>query len=264
MSRRRRRSPIWAPALALAALAALTPSATAAQRPFLPIETAAPAPPPPRALLGRQTSPPPSSACLANFFPCDPQGSAFSGACCQIGQTCSLDAAGRAACCPAGAFCTGTAPGQFTYPTGAPAVSYVPNAYFSFPYAPTAFAGPPACSAALSQCAANAAACVTQLANGAVAAGGGGGYAVTVIVPGGGGVTVRPAATVSLGSVSASAVCSSLRNVACFNLQDATCTPGSHGVFFVGSNNPAAPTAAPCMLLAGAVAAGVGLGVVGL
>ena len=144
----------------------------------------------------------------------------------------------------------------------------MPNAYFSFPYISTIFPGPAACNAAVSQCGANSAACATQLANGAAPTGGGG-YAVTVIVPGGGGVTVNPAMTVSLGSASASAVCSSLSNAGCYGIQGSYCqagttVPNGQAVFVVGSSNPAMPTAAPCMMLAGAVAAGVGLGVLAM
>jgi hypothetical protein len=43
------------------------------------------------------------------------------------------------------------------------AVSYVPNVYFSFPYIATYFANPGYCSAAVSQCSANYAACTSQL-----------------------------------------------------------------------------------------------------
>ncbi|KAJ4295772.1 hypothetical protein N0V88_004474 [Collariella sp. IMI 366227] len=65
------------------------------------------------------------------------------------------------------AICTGTIPASFATPnpTVAPttAVSYVPNAFFSFPYIATSFANAAHCSAAVSQCSANYAACTAQL-----------------------------------------------------------------------------------------------------
>jgi len=83
------------------------------------------------------------------------------------------------------------------------AVSYVPNAYFSFPYAATYFANPGYCSAAVSQCSANYAACTAQLGG---QGGGGAGYAVTIVVPGGGGTTVAGAG-VTYAASSASSIC---------------------------------------------------------
>ena len=38
--------------------------------------------------------------CPANYFSCEDQGAQFEGACCENGQTCSLDAHQSAACCP--------------------------------------------------------------------------------------------------------------------------------------------------------------------
>ncbi len=86
---------------------------------------------------------------------------------------------------------------------------------------------------------------------------------VTIVVPGGFGTTlaIAPTAT-SLGPASASSVCSSLSSQACFGLQSTVCqTTGTvPGGFYVGTASPGRPTAVPCAVLAGAVAAGVGVG----
>jgi hypothetical protein len=109
------------------------------------------------------------------------------------------------------AVCTGTAPA--VAPTAA--ASYVPNPYFSFPYAPATFTNSRACSSVLSQCSQNYGACVTQLQ-------GGNRFPVTVAVLGGGGTTVS-ADQISAGT-SATAICSSLSSLACPSFQDSQCT----------------------------------------
>ena len=69
----------------------------------------------------------------------------------------------------------------------------------------TYFANPGWCSAAVSQCNANYAACTAQL-GGSI----GGGFAVTIVVPGGGGITVAPVFPgVSVGIESAVSICRS-------------------------------------------------------
>ncbi len=160
------------------------------------------------------------------------------------------------------AVCTGTAPATFVTPTAATTapVSFVPNTFFSFPYITTVFANGAACQAAVSQCSQNYAACAADLQGGANA---GPGYAVTIVVPGGGGTTVAPTVASALSPESASAVCSSLSSQACFGLQGGVCsqTGTAPGGFFVGTANAAAPTAAPCVGVVGALAAGVGFGV---
>ncbi|KAK4239452.1 hypothetical protein C8A03DRAFT_14149 [Achaetomium macrosporum] len=222
-------------------------------QPFRPAETAA-------AIAKRQE-------CLANFFSCADQGAAFSNVCCQNGQRCALDANNNPACCPGGAVCTGTAPASFVTPSPATAtaVSYVSNPYFSFPYIATYFANPGYCSAAVSQCSANYAACTSQLGG----PGAGAGYAVTIVVPGGGGTTVTAGASATVGAASATSICSSLSSVACSGLQTSMCTLSgtSASGFYFGTetgNVGARPTAAAaCARLAGAVAAGVaGLGII--
>ncbi|KAG7292303.1 hypothetical protein NEMBOFW57_002338 [Staphylotrichum longicolle] len=223
----------------------------ASVQPFWPVETASP-------VAKRQT-------CLANFFSCADQGATFNGICCQNGQRCALDANNNPACCPNGAVCTGTAPASFVTPGPSvpTAVSYVPNAYFSFPYAATYFANPGYCSAAVSQCSANYAACTAQLGG----QGGGAGYAVTIVVPGGGGTTVAGAG-VTYAASSASSICNSLSSAACSGLQPSMCTMSgtTAGGFYFGTetgNAAARPTAAAaCAGLVGVVAAGVaGLGI---
>ena len=107
-------------------------------------------------------------------------------------------------CVSPSAVCTGTAPASFVSPgPTATAVSYVPNAYFSFPYIATYFANGGYCSAAVSQCSANYAACTSQLGGGAAGAG----YAVTIVVPGGGGTTVTAGAEATVGAASATSIC---------------------------------------------------------
>ncbi|KAF4584242.1 hypothetical protein GQ602_005615 [Ophiocordyceps camponoti-floridani] len=151
--------------------------------------------------------------CPANTFQCPASlGAAFNDVCCQNGQTCALDAHNSPACCPSGAVCTGTAPASFA-PTAA--VSYVPNQFFSFPYAATTFGNSASCESAVHACSSNYDACLTGLQRDA-------GYAVTVNVPGGPGLTVNPQQT-HLASASALAVCGSLSSRACAGLQATKC-----------------------------------------
>jgi hypothetical protein len=107
---------------------------------------------------------------------------------------------------PSSAVCTGTAPASFVTPGPAAttAASYVPNVYFSFPYIATYFANPGHCSAALSQCSANHAACITRLAGGG---GVGGEFGVTIVVPGGGGTTIAAGGGVTYAAASATSIC---------------------------------------------------------
>ncbi|KAH6854384.1 hypothetical protein B0I37DRAFT_28875 [Chaetomium sp. MPI-CAGE-AT-0009] len=235
-------------------LLAWTSVVCASLQPFQPVETAAP-------VAKRQ-----QSSCLANFFSCADQGPAFDGVCCQNGQRCALDANNSPACCPTNAVCTGTAP-SFVPPDAAAttAASYVPNVFFSFPYVATYFANPGHCSAAISQCSANHAACTSQLAgqNGL-----GGGFAVTVVVPGGGGTTVAAGGGLSVDAAAATSICNSLSSAACGSLRPSMCTmtgTSTAGFYFgTDSGNAAArPTGvAACAGLVGAVAAGVaGLGI---
>ncbi|KAH7326766.1 hypothetical protein B0I35DRAFT_405957 [Stachybotrys elegans] len=84
--------------------------------------------------------------CPGDYFQCPTSlGAAFEDICCVNGQRCAFDENNQPACCPSGAVCTGTAPNPTQ--TDAP-VSFVPNTYFTFPYAPTTFADSGACSSA--------------------------------------------------------------------------------------------------------------------
>ncbi|RDA89478.1 hypothetical protein CP533_2374 [Ophiocordyceps camponoti-saundersi (nom. inval.)] len=147
--------------------------------------------------------------CPAGTFQCP----AYVGPdiCCQNGQTCALDAHSSPACCPAGAVCTGTAPAS---PPPTAAVSYVPNQFFSYPYAAASFDNSASCASAVHACSSNYDACVTGLQRDAA-------YAVTVNVPGGQGLTVNPPQR-HLGT-SATAICSSLSSQACGMLQATRC-----------------------------------------
>lgn len=234
------------------------------QQPYLPAETGTPArryhaAAPVRELLARATTA--ADGCISGTFSCADQGSAFSGICCASGQTCALDAAASPACCPSGAVCTGTAPSSYRPPSStATSVSYVANAYFSFPYIATAFSNAGACSRAVSQCSANYAACTAGL-EGSDSGG------VTVVVAGS--TTVRGVtAATTYATSSATSICSSLSRVACSDIQESYCTAGSTAGFSVGSANAAArPTGAPCVaagVVAAGLAAGLGFGMVGI
>lgn len=251
----RRRHLLPAPVLRLALLFTSLPSALASAQPqpFLPAETPTPArryhAAPVEALFPRQTA-----GCISGTYSCADQGSAFSGICCASGQSCSLDAQNSPACCPSGDVCTGTAPSSYRAPSTTSA-SFVANQYFNFPYIVTSFSNAAACSRAVSQCSANYAACTADLEG----AGGG----VTIVV--GGSTTISGSAATTFPTSTATSVCSSLSSVACFGIQSSVCTAGSTGVFSVGSANAAArPTAVPCVGVVAGVAAGVGLGMMGI
>jgi hypothetical protein len=166
------------------------------------------------------------------------------------------------------AVCTGTAPATFVTPTAVPTVvSFVPNGYFSFPYAATYFANAGQCTSAVSQCSANYDSCTTALVSGSS----GGSFGVTIIVPGGGGTTVAPGVQAGggVGITSATSICSSLSSVACGGLQLSMCTNSGvtvSGFYFgTGAANAAARPTGVChgvgVGVAGMVAAGVGLGI---
>ncbi|KAK7416128.1 hypothetical protein QQX98_005456 [Neonectria punicea] len=181
-----------------------------------------------------------ADSCPSNTFQCDEDlGEQFSDICCQTGQTCALDSNDNPACCPSGAVCTGTAPASATgNPTAL--ASFVSNAYFSFPYAPTSYDDSDACESAVDDCSDNYDACVTVL-------GDGGQYGVTIAVPGGGGTTVE--ASVSDLGTSATAICSSLSSKACSALEATKCSE-------FGS---AAPFSARVDLLIVGISIGMGL-----
>ncbi|KAI1421631.1 hypothetical protein F5Y12DRAFT_718236 [Xylaria sp. FL1777] len=187
--------------------------------------------------------------CPANYFSCEDKGVQFAGACCQNGQTCSLDAHQSAACCPTTATCTGVAPGGGPTATA----SFVSNAYFAFPVIPTSFSNAAACTTALRDCSENYDACVQDLE------GGNAGYGVTIQVPGAGGTTVTQAQT-ALPSATATSVCSTLSLQACHGLSNGLCHAGTQGGFTIGSENGAPRPTAACMA---GVMVGVGIGIVG-
>ncbi|KAI1165121.1 hypothetical protein F5B18DRAFT_612873 [Nemania serpens] len=187
--------------------------------------------------------------CPANYFSCEDRGAQFKGACCENGQTCSLDAHQSAACCPTTATCTGVAPGGGPTATA----SYVSNSYFAFPVIPTSFSNAAACTTALRDCTENYDACVKNL-EGANA-----GYGVTIQVPGAGGTTLAQAQT-TLPSATATAMCSTLSLEACHGLSNGLCRAGAQGGITVGSENGAPRPTAACVA---GVIAGVGLGIVG-
>ncbi|RDL42107.1 uncharacterized protein BP5553_02086 [Venustampulla echinocandica] len=241
--------------------------------------------------------------CPANYNSCSTLSAAYGGACCTPGSVCTTDHARNIACCPVGAACTGTiarptgttsaevsttggaiiggsttgpgltatptsgrsssATGQSTIaPTAAPSV--VPNSFFPFPYIATTYPNSVACNSAYEACQKNFAACTADLQGGA-----GSGFGVTIVAPEGG-VTVAPATILNVGPASATSICNSLSQVACYNIQSTNCaqfgTGGSGGSFVVdatGKNGAARARQTPgCMARAGVVA-GVGLGIAG-
>lgn len=189
-------------------------------------------------LLRRQTNP---NECATGYNACSNINQP--GLCCPNDNVCSTDGAGHAACCPIGSACTGTiAPvtqgssptgtqsstgtqtptitgsatttitanptgtdPPFVQGSGATASSWVPNTFFPFAYLPTTYTAAAACSSAYSRCQSDAARCTAALA-------GGQNFGVTVNAPNGG-VTIT--AVPSLGSASASSICSSLSSAAC-------------------------------------------------
>jgi hypothetical protein len=200
------------------------------------------------------------------------------GICCRNDQICSADAAGHAACCPRGAACTGTiipigqatssisvtqttatTTGVFVTPaptsTGNPFQqnpssggsyirSTVSNQFFPFPFIPTTYDNAAACSSAYTSCQSDAASCTAALANGA--------QGVTISAPNGG---ITQTAVPSVGTQSASSICSSLSQAACSGLQVAACQ-----AFGTGGGTGAAPTRCANVYKVGA---GIALGVAG-
>jgi len=243
----------WCPStrsslVVLLAIASSAASVQAVLAPFYPVETARP-----QAIAKRQ-------GCIDNFYSCAGRGDGFNGVCCQNGQTCELDESNSPACCPANAVCTGTAPASFVppSPTQRPALSFVENPFFPFPYAATYFYNRADCSSAVRQCDANFDACTAQLPTQTAGAG----FGVTIVVPGmDGGTTITGGVAVSVDAASATSICSSLSTVACRGLEMDMCTMTGTYVdgFYFGTGNAAArPTPPPCArAVAGAVAAGL-------
>lgn len=206
-------------------------------------------------LLKRQNN------CANNYYQC----SNNAGLCCPRTAICSADRNNVVACCPQGATCTGTlgasATGLPTASTTVPFVtasttsgpfiqattaaggaSTVSNAFYPFAYIATTYSNAAACSSAYTRCQSDVASCTNALIGGA--------QGVTISAPNGGAtITAVP----SLGQQSASSICSSLSQQACYGLQVEACRA------FDGSGN-AAPTRGGC----GAVAIGMAaLGIAG-
>ncbi|TVY22744.1 hypothetical protein LHYA1_G008592, partial [Lachnellula hyalina] len=194
-------------------------------------------------------------SCPANFGSCSTLNAKYGGACCTAGSICTTDKAKNIACCPTGATCTGTlaaATAASTTGTGGAVLggttatassnsatttttnsgssasitgtaSYPSNPYFPFPYIATSYPNSAACNTAFLACQTNYAACTADLQGGS-----GSNFAVTIIAPSGGGVTVSPSVQ-SLGTASATSICSSLSSEACFNIQSANCAQFGSG-----------------------------------
>ena len=225
--------------------------------------------------------------CPDSYNSCSTLAAKYGGACCTQGSTCSIDKAHNIACCPIGALCTGTisaakaattsggttvgaatttgsATGTTTTSGTAATITstagVLANPYFPFPVIATTFNDAAACSQAYTACQANYAACTQDLQGNA--------FAVTVVAPAGG-ITVAPTAQ-NLGVASATSICSSLSQAACYTLKESNCaqfgsgTATGGGDFVVGSTaNVAGPRQTMgCMAKMGALA-GLGMGVVG-
>jgi hypothetical protein len=215
--------------------------------------------------------------CPVNFNACLQDG--YGGACCTVGAVCTTDGARNVACCPIGATCTGTITagaaatttggggvfGSATTtttntatiaPTTAGPVSVITNAFFPFPIIATSYPNSAACNSAYLACQTNYAACTANLQ--------GGGFGVTVVAPQGG-VTVAPTAQ-NLGASSATSICSSLSQQACYGIVSENCAQfgqGTGGSFVVSqTGNFAARPTVGCFAAAG-IMAGVGLGIAG-
>lgn len=198
--------------------------------------------------------------CANSYYQCSNAPSV----CCPRTAICSADRNNVVGCCPQGITCTGTlgaiATGTGTATTTNPfvtatttsgpfvqvtesagAASTVSNAFYPFPYIATTYTNAAACSSAYTRCQSDAASCTNALMGGA--------QGVTISAPNGGAtITAVP----SIGAQSASSICSSLSQQACYGLQVEACRA------FDGSGN-AAPTR--CGGYIGAV--GVALGVAG-
>ncbi|KAH8598985.1 hypothetical protein B0O99DRAFT_614696 [Bisporella sp. PMI_857] len=198
--------------------------------------------------------------CPTNYNSCSTLAKNLGGACCTAGSVCSLDRARNVACCPIGASCTGTIiVGTATGTTGvflgastvtsvsatttsgsaatptitAGSVTYVTNQYFPFPIIPTTYSNSAACNSAYEACTSNYAACTANLA--------GTGFGVTIVAPNGGGVTVAPTVA-QVAAASATSICSSLSQQACYGIQSDSCAVFGGGSFSAGSTGAAGRT----------------------
>lgn len=204
-----------------------------------------------------------------NFNACLQNG--YGGACCTVGSFCTTDAVRNVACCPTGATCTGTlnpgvivsntgrvtttASNVFGSPVTTAPLSVITNPYFPFPIIATSYPNSAACNTAYEACQTNYAACAANLQ--------GGGFGVTVVAPNGGGITLAPTAQ-NLGAASATSICRSLSQQACYGIVAENCAQFGEGGSFVVSetdNRAARPTAG--YMAAAGVIAGVGLGIAG-
>ncbi|CZT41857.1 uncharacterized protein RSE6_01658 [Rhynchosporium secalis] len=252
-------------------------------------DTLSPPPPQRNELLKKR-----DGSCPANFNSCRAFRDSAGGACCTVGSICTTDKAKNIACCPTGAVCTGTlnvAPAATTGPggggggavfgtnlatttptitsntptiTAAPAgpVSYVPNAFFPFPYIPTTYANSALCNSAFQACQTNYAACTAALDGSSPNQGGG--FGVTIVAPNGG-VTATPTMQ-NVGVASATSICSSLSAQGCYQIQSDNCAQfgtGTENGFQAGitpGNGAARPRATGGCVAVGVMAAGLGMG----
>jgi len=211
--------------------------------------------------------------CQSGYSSCSNLGAA--NACCPSNTNCALDQAGNVACCPFNAVCTGTIDGTITgsvtsstTSTSASSLitgvagggSTVPNAFYPFVYMSTSYANADLCSSAWSSCQTASTSCFSSLAgvNGVTVSGFGGG------------ITVQGSSGTILSS--ASSICSSLSQSACYGVQETQCSVfgGASGgtatatatAGFVQPGN-AGPVQTPCPGLIYAAGVGVIVGAVG-
>lgn len=187
------------------------------------------------------------ASCGNNYSPCSDLGNP--NVCCPPDTTCTTDNAANIACCTLGEVCSGTL--GYTLPAGgatntvsgivfgtsttttqpititssagipntgvAGGGSTVSNDYYPYVYIPTSYANADLCTSAWSNCQSQSTACFNQLA----------GNGVTIGGPAGGTTQAGLTATIA---VAASSICSSLSNVACYNIAETQCTIFGNGV----------------------------------
>jgi len=226
-----------------------------------------------------------TTTCQKGFLSCDYMN--IEGYCCPSSAQCGIDGLGHVACCPIGAACSGTVQGggfatqvitqtqaQVTpspavtaslvggqttgaggalvlngastttaagvFSTNGGSASYVPNQYYpSFKVIPTTYVNAASCSAAWSGCQTDLVKCTSFL--------GGGVAGVTISAPNF--QTLTP--TVTYDMLTASAICSSLSQIACSGLQVTACT--------VFGNSNAAPSQGCGAVYAAGMGAAVGV-----
>ena len=203
--------------------------------------------------------------CPTGYDSCSGLGSGGDAACCYTNLNCDFDDAGHVACCPSNAVCTGTIDGTIAYSvttttgvTAAVTGAYggggtVPNVFYpSYTYMPTGFANAGVCSSAWTACQSQSTSCFVAVA-------GQNGVTVAGVA---GGITQLGVTGTALSS--ASSICSSLSERACYNLQETNCAQFSNGAGGVTvAANAGRPRQTACPGMVYAIGAGAVVGAAG-